>query len=91
MPKATIEEHETEAPPESEAGQPPEPEQSASTAAIPEEPVEEEVPVPKKARAKAKATAKASTRKDAPKKTNLKDRHTCGACGQEMSLHTALY
>ena len=24
-------------------------------------------------------------------KTNLKDRHTCGACGQEMSLHTALY
>ena len=26
----------------------------------------------------------------APKRTNLKDRHECGACGKGMSLHTAL-
>ena len=88
MPKATIEEQETIP---SEADQPQE-EQSA----IPEEPVEEEVPVKKKVRiaakaSAAKASAKASARKDAPRKTNLKDRHTCGACGKEMSLHTALY
>ena len=82
MPKATIEEQET-VPPEEQAEAPPE------ESAVPEEPVEEEVPVPKKAKAKAKTSA----RKDAPpkKKTNLKERHTCGACGQEMSLHTALY
>ena len=92
MPKATIEEQETAPEPE------PVPEVE-----IPEEPVEEVVPVPKKVRFKAAPTAappkapakaapaKASVRKDAPRKTNLKDRHTCGGCGQEMSLHTALY
>ncbi len=91
MPKATIEEQETIPP---EADQPQE-EQSVD---IPEEPVEEEVPVPKKkVRIAAKASAakasaaKASARKDAPRKTNLKDRHTCGVCGKERSLHTALY
>ncbi len=84
MPKATIEEHETTPPDQPEA-------QEEQSADIPEEPVEEEVPVPKKA----KSAAKASVKKEAPpttkKKTNLKDRHTCGACGKEMSLHTALY
>ena len=84
MPKATIEEQETVPPDQPEA-----PEESAD-AVIPEEPVEEEVPVPKK-KPKAKAGPAKAKPKDAPRKTNLKDRHTCGACGQEMSLHTALY
>ena len=53
MPKATIEEQET-VPPEEQA--------EAPESTIPEEPVEEEVPVPKKAKAKAKTSA----RKDAP-------------------------
>ena len=84
MPKATIEEQET-IPPD-------QPEAQEELSAIPEEPVEEEVPVPKKkVRIAAKASAAKAKPKDAPRKTNLKDRHTCGACGKEMSLHTALY
>jgi len=56
---------------------------------IPETPAPEVVVKPKRA-----PKAKASTRKEAPaptKKVDLKQRHTCGACGATMSLHTALY
>ena len=56
--------------------------------AVPEEPLEEEVAVPK-------PKPKAKTKKDAPtstkKKTDLTTKHTCGSCGKTMSLHTAMY
>ena len=75
----------TEEPPVEEL--PPEP--------IPEIPVEQPVPKPRKAKAPPSAPRvepkKAAPKRVPTKRTNLKDRHTCGACGQEMSLHTALY
>ncbi|MEC8428549.1 MAG: hypothetical protein VXZ35_08990, partial [Pseudomonadota bacterium] len=62
---------------------------------IPGIPVEQPVPKPRKAKAPPSAPRvepkKAAPKRAATKRTNLKDRHTCGACGQEMSLHTALY
>ncbi len=73
MPKATVEEQEVPV--------------EESLEAIPEIPLEEEVPVPlpkSKPRAKSKAKAKAS-------QVDLKAKHTCGRCGKTMSLHTALY
>lgn len=61
-----------------------------------EEAVEEAEPVPetpKEEIVEAKVTKSRKKPESAPKKkaTNLKQRHTCGACGAEMSLHTALY
>ena len=87
MPKATTvqeEEVPVEDPPEATEEAPEEPPD------IPEIPAPEVVVKPKRA-----PKAKASTRKDAPAptkgKVDLKQRHTCGACGATMSLHTVLY
>ena len=83
MPKASIEEQEVPVAPDPE---PTAPEPAKPLEEVPEEPAAEEVPVPK---------AKTRVRKDAPattkRKTDLKEKHTCGACGKTVSLHTALY
>ena len=93
MPKAKVQEQEV--PVEEAPEEPPAPTEEAPEELppepIPEVPVEQPVPKPRKAKAPPTAPRVEPKRKVAPKRTNLKDRHTCGACGQEMSLHTALY
>ena len=97
MPKAKVQEQVV--PVEEAPEEPPAPTEEAPEELppepIPEIPVEQPVPKPRKAKAPPTAPRvepkKAAPKEAAPKRTNLKDRHTCGACGQEMSLHTALY
>ena len=94
MPKAKVQEQEV--PVEEAPEEPPAPTEEAPEELppepIPEVPVEQPVPKPRKAKAPPTAPRVEPKRSARAKpKTNLKDRHTCGACGQEMSLHTALY
>ena len=78
MPKAKVEEQEV--PVEEAVEEAPEP--------VPETP-KEEIVEPKVTKSRKKPESAPQPKKKAS--TNLKQRHTCGACGAEMSLHTALY
>ena len=92
MPKAKVQEQEV--PVEEAPEEPPAPTEEAPEELppepIPEVPVEQPVPKPRKAKAPPTAPRVEPKRKAAPKRTNLKVRHTCGACDQEVSLLTAL-
>ena len=97
MPKATVQEEEVPV----EASEPPQ-----DTPEVPDTPQPEEVAVKPKSKASAKRAARGgeAKAKDAPKSAggagkvvkkegslDLKQKHTCGACGKVMSLHSALY